>query len=171
MCRTPIIRARWASSTKFSRADDSVRMLSLVAGVVTVLALLAAGAGLIALRKQHEAESEAQQALRAQSQMLTGAAAGHLQAADIPGAQDIIYEVLASRRFGAARSAAAINVFQEARAADMPCAMHSASTCCASGPLRWSLPTLHGSDVPNSPKLAVPGRNNSNIDGTRTARW
>ena len=114
-----------------SQADDkrmrsrSVRVLSLVVGVVTVLALLATGAGLIALRKQHEAESQAQQALLAQSQMLTGAAAGHLQDADIPGAQSIIYEVLASRRFGAARSAAAINVFQEARAADMRLAVLS----------------------------------------------
>ena len=53
----------------------SVRVLALVAGVVTVLALLASGAGLIALQKQHEAESQAQLALAAQLRLLTDAAA------------------------------------------------------------------------------------------------
>ena len=105
-----------------SQTDDrrirsrSVRVLALVAGVVTVLALLASGAGLIALKKQREAESQAQRALAAQLRLVTDTAARHLADGDVPGAQAIIVEVLANPN--AARSASAINVYQEARAAD-----------------------------------------------------
>jgi len=107
-----------------SQADDkrirsrSVRMLSLVASVVTVLALLAFGAGWIALQKQHEAESQAQRVLEAQSRTLTAVAAGHLKDTDVSGAQGIILQVLANRHSSGARLASAIDVFQEARAAD-----------------------------------------------------
>ena len=96
----------------------SVRVLALVAGVVTVLALLASGAGLIALQKQHEAESQAQLALAAQLRLLTDEAADYLRDGNVSGAQGIIVEVLANRDSPAARSASAINVFQEVRAAD-----------------------------------------------------
>ena len=50
--------------------------------------------------------------------------------------------------------------------AGTPCAMHSASTCCRSGPLRWSTVDAAGlglEDEATSPD--VPGRNNSKIDG------
>ena len=96
----------------------SVRVLALVAGVVTVFALLASGAGLIALQKQHEAESQAQLALAAQLRLLTDEAADYLRDGNVSGAQGIIVEVLANRDSPAARSASAINVFQEVRAAD-----------------------------------------------------
>ncbi len=96
----------------------SVRVLALVAGVVTVLALLASGAGLIALKKQHEAESQAQLALTAQLRLLTDEAADNLRDGNVADAQGIIVEVLSNRDSRAARSAAAINVFQEVRAAD-----------------------------------------------------
>src|SRR4030095_4969150 len=96
----------------------SVRVLAIVAGVVTVLALLASGAGLIALQKQHEAESQAQLALAAQLRLLTDTAARHLMDGNVAGAQGIIVEVLANPNSPAARSASAINVFQEVRAAD-----------------------------------------------------
>jgi len=96
----------------------SVRVLAVVAGVVTILALLAAGAGLIALQKQHEAEAQAQIALAAQSRLLTEAAARHLKDGNVADAQVIIGEVLANRNSAAARSPSAINVFQEVRAAD-----------------------------------------------------
>ena len=96
----------------------SVRVLALVAGVVTVLALLASGAGLIALQKQHEAESQAQLALAAQLRLLTDEAADQLMDENVSDAQAIIVEVLANRNSPAARSATAINVFQEVRAAD-----------------------------------------------------
>jgi WD40 repeat protein len=96
----------------------SVRVLAVVAGVVTFLALLAAGAGLIAVQKQHEAEAQAQIALVAQSRLLTEAAARQLKDGDVADAQIIIGEVLASQVSTAARSPSAINVFQEVRAAD-----------------------------------------------------
>ena len=96
----------------------SVRVLALVAGVVTVLALLASGAGLIALQKQREAESQAQLALAAQLRLLTDEAADYLRDGNVSGAQGIIVEVLANPNSPAARSASAINVFQEVRAAD-----------------------------------------------------
>ena len=96
----------------------SVRVLALVAGVVTVLALLASGAGWIALQKQHEAESQAQLALAAQLRLLTSTAARHLMDGNVSSAQGIIVEVLANGDSPAARSATAINVFQEVRAAD-----------------------------------------------------
>jgi WD40 repeat protein len=96
----------------------SVRVLALVAGAVTILALLASGAGLIALQKQHEAEAQAQLAIAAQLRLLTDAAARHLEDGNASAAQGIIVEVLANRDSPAARSATAINVFQEVRAAD-----------------------------------------------------
>jgi WD40 repeat protein/TPR repeat protein len=96
----------------------SVRVLALVAGAVTILALLASGAGLIALQKQHEAEAQAQLALAAQLRLLTDAAARHLEDGNASAAQGIIVEVLTNRDSPAARSATAINVFQEVRAAD-----------------------------------------------------
>ena len=114
-----------------SKADDkrmrnrSVRVLSIVASVVTVLAILALGAGLIALQKKHEAQLQTLQTLEAQSRSLTEAAIGHLKDGDIAGAQGIIFEVLTSRDSSMAWSASAINVFQEARAADKQLAVLS----------------------------------------------
>ena len=96
----------------------AVRVLALVAGVVTVLALLASGAGLIAMQKQREAESQAQLTLAAQLRLVTDAAARHLTDGNVASAQAIIVEVLTNRNSPAARSASAISVFQEARAAD-----------------------------------------------------
>ena len=119
----------------------SVRVLALVAGVVTVLALLASGAGLIALQKQHEAESQAQLALAAQLRLLTDAAARHLMDGNVAGAQGIIVEVLANRNSPAARSASAINVFQEVRAADARLAVlsgHGGAVIGAALLARWA---------------------------------
>jgi WD40 repeat protein len=107
-----------------SAADDkrlrsrSVRLLSAVAGVVTVLAILASAAGLIASQKQREAELQTQRTLEAQSRLLTEAARGYLKDGDVPGAQGIIFEVLANRPSRETTLASAINEFQEARAAD-----------------------------------------------------
>jgi WD40 repeat protein len=107
-----------------SAADDkrlrgrSVRILTAVTGVVTVLAVLASAAGLIAFRKQHEAELQTQQTLEAQSRLLTETASGYLKDGDVSRAQGIIFEVLANRPSREATLASAINVFQEARATD-----------------------------------------------------
>ena len=88
-------------------------------GMVTILSAVASGAAVIAFHKQHEAEFEATQALQAQSQLLTQAAAQRLKDADVTSAQGIILEVLTSPRFTAARTAAANSVFQDIRGADV----------------------------------------------------
>ncbi len=107
-----------------SEADDkrlhsrSVRVLTAVTVIVTALAILASAAGLIAVRKEHEAQLQTQRTLEAQSRLLTQTASGYLKDGDVSGAQGIIFAVLANRAARDATSSAAINVFQEARAAD-----------------------------------------------------
>jgi WD40 repeat protein len=94
------------------------RVAAAIAGLVTVLAIVASGSGLIAVRKQHEAEYQATQALQAQSRLLTQAAAQRLKDGDVAGAQGIILEVLTNPEFAHVRAAAALSVFQDIRAAD-----------------------------------------------------
>jgi eukaryotic-like serine/threonine-protein kinase len=108
------------------------RLAAAVAGIVGVLAIIASGAGLIAVRKQHEAEFQkhqadyqrqqadyqAGQALQALSRLLTEAAAQRLKNGDVAGAQGVILDVLTNPKFPGQHSAAAISVFQEIRAAD-----------------------------------------------------
>jgi len=120
------ISARPASSAyrmiKFIRRH---RVAAVVAGMMTVLAVLASGAGLIAVRKQHEAEYQAAQTLQAQSRLLTQAAAQRLKDGDVAGAQGIILEVLTNPRFASLRAPAANSVFQDVRAADVQLAVLS----------------------------------------------
>ena len=60
-----------------------------------MLSIVASGAALIAVRKQHEAQYQSwTQALQAQSRLLTEAAAQRLKDSDVAGAQGIILEVL-----------------------------------------------------------------------------
>jgi len=115
------------------------RLAAAVAGIVGVLAIIASSAGLIAVRKQHEAEYEkhqadyqrqqadyqAGQALQALSRLLTEAAARRLKNGDITGAQDVILDVLTNPKFPGQHSAAATSVFQEIRAADAQLAVLS----------------------------------------------
>jgi WD40 repeat protein len=107
-----------------SAADDrrmrsrSVRVLVAVASVVTVLAILAGAAGLIAVRKEHEAQLQTHLTLDAQARSLTEAARGRLKDGDVAGAQGIIIEVLTDRRAGEVLPQSAVTVFQDARAAD-----------------------------------------------------
>ena len=111
------IDPRLANYIELSAIDDerirgrSFRILAIVAGVIAVLALIASGAALTA-------RFQVEQTLRAQSRLLVETASEHLKEGDVPGAQGIILEVLAGRHFGKMQYAAAINVFQEARAAD-----------------------------------------------------
>ena len=67
----------------------------------------------------------AAQALQAQSQMLTQAAAQRLKDSDVAGAQGIILEVLTNPAFAQVHTPAAISVFQEVRAADAQLAVLS----------------------------------------------
>jgi WD40 repeat protein len=105
--------------------NRSVRVLSGLAGVVTILALLAGTAGLIAVRNEHEAERQTLRTIEAQSRSLTEAADGHLRDGDVAGAQGIVLEVLAGLRPGEHPQPAAINVYQNARAADLELAVLS----------------------------------------------
>jgi len=105
---------------KFIRRN---RLATAVAGMLAVLGIAASGAGLIAVRKQHEAEFHAAQALQAQSRLLVQAAAQRLKDSDVGGAQDIILEVLTNPTFAQSRTAAALSVFQDIRAADLQLAV------------------------------------------------
>jgi WD domain, G-beta repeat len=96
----------------------SLRVLTAVATVVAVLAIVALGAGRLASRKQHEAEYQAAQTLKAQARLLTEAAAQRLKDSDLVGAQGIILEVLTNPEFAQGHTPTAISVFQEIRAAD-----------------------------------------------------
>lgn len=107
-----------------SAADDrrmrsrSVRVLVAVASVVAVLAILAGAAGLVAVRKEHEAQLQTHLTLEAQARSLTEAARGRLKDGDVAGAQSIIIEVLTEQRAGDVLPQSAVTVFQDARAAD-----------------------------------------------------
>jgi WD40 repeat protein/serine/threonine protein kinase len=101
------------------------RIAAVVAGMVTVLAIAASGAGLIAVRQKREAEYQAAQALQAQSRLLTQAAAQRLKDSDVAGAQGIILEVLTNPAFARVHTPAANSVFQDIRAADMQLAVLS----------------------------------------------
>jgi WD40 repeat protein/TPR repeat protein len=103
----------------------SFRVLSAVATVVAVLAIVALGAGWLASRKQHEAEYQTAQTLKAQARLLTEAASQRLKDSDMVGAQGIILEVLTSPEFAQGHTPAAISVFQEIRAADAQLAVLS----------------------------------------------
>jgi WD40 repeat protein len=111
------------------------RLAAAVAGTVSVFAIATSVAGLIAVRKQHEAEYQrheaeyqAAQALQAQSRLLTESAAQRLKNADVAGAQGIILEVLTNSAFARMHTPAAISVFQDIRAADMQMAVLSRHT-------------------------------------------
>ena len=103
----------------------TVRVLAAVASVVTLLAVVALGAGWIASKKQHEAEYQAAETLKAQSGLLVEAAGQRLSESDVAGAQGIILAVLTNPGFAQGRTPAAISVFQEIRAADVQLAVLS----------------------------------------------
>jgi WD40 repeat protein len=101
------------------------RIATLVTAMVVLLGVITSVAGLVAVRKEHEAEFQAAQAREAQSRALTQAAAQRLRDQDIAVAQGIILEVLTNPAFAHARFAAAIGVFQEIRASDAQLAVLS----------------------------------------------
>ena len=101
------------------------RLAAVIAGIVIAFSIITSGAGLIAVRKQREAEYQTAQALQAQSRLLTQAAAQRLKDADVAGARSVILEVLTNPRFARTRTPAAISVFQDVRAADAQIAVLS----------------------------------------------
>jgi WD40 repeat protein len=97
-------------SAKRARRASRARQLAVLS--IMVLAIVAVAFGLVASTQRNAA-------LQAQQRSLTQTAAARLRAGDVPGALGIILDVL--RRQAARRSYTpeALNVFQEARAADM----------------------------------------------------
>jgi len=93
--------------------------------MLTILAIVASGAGLIAVRQKHEAQFQADRALQAQSQLLIQAAAQRLKDSDVVGAQRIILEVLTNPGFPQGHTPVAMSLFQEVRAADAQLAVLS----------------------------------------------
>jgi eukaryotic-like serine/threonine-protein kinase len=121
----PIIARAQNSAYQIGKFIRRHQVAAVVAGMVTALAIAASGAGLIAVRKQHEAEYQTDQTLKAQSRLLTQAAAQRLKDSDVAGAQGIILEVLRNPAFAQVRAPAAISVFQDVRAADAQLAVLS----------------------------------------------
>ncbi|HTB87194.1 MAG TPA: protein kinase, partial [Steroidobacteraceae bacterium] len=101
------------------------RFATAFVGMVTALSVVASGAALIAVKQKREAEHQAAETLKAQSRLLTQAAAQRLKNDDVAGAQGIILEVLTGSEFAQSPTPAAISVFQEARAADAKLAVLS----------------------------------------------
>jgi len=101
-------------------------------GMVTVLSVLASAAALTALKQKREAELQRREAehqaaetRKAQARLLTQAAAQRLKDKDVARAQGIILAVLTGPEFAQSHTPAAINVFQEIRAADAQLAVLS----------------------------------------------
>jgi serine/threonine protein kinase len=87
-------------------------------GTIGIL-ILTLAAGLAATSYEAKVASlQRDTARRAQSRLLTEAAAQRLKDADVAGAQGIILEVLRNPQFAADHTPAAISVFQDTRAAD-----------------------------------------------------
>ena len=121
----PVVARAKNSAYQIGKFIRRHRVAAVVAGMIISLAIAASGAGLIAVRKQHEAEYQTAQTLQAQSRLLTQAAAQRLKDSDLSGAQGIILEVLRNPAFARSPPAAAISVFQDMRAADAQLAVLS----------------------------------------------
>ena len=96
----------------------SIRVLATVAVVVTLLAIFA-------FEREHAAQYQEAQTLKAQSRLLTEAAAQRFKDSDVAGAQGIILEVLTNPELAHGHTPAAIAVFQEVRAGDRQLAVVS----------------------------------------------
>jgi serine/threonine protein kinase/TPR repeat protein len=108
-------------------AASGVLLLTLAGGLIATSyeARIAAVQRDAAAVQRDVAAAQRDAALQAQSRLLTEAAAQHLKDSDVAGAQGIILEVLTNPQFAAARTPAAISVFQEMRAADAELAVLS----------------------------------------------
>jgi WD40 repeat protein len=105
-----------ARSERRVRAANRARQFGF--WLIAVLAIAASGAGLLASKKQHEAEYQAAETLKAQRRLLVESASQRFNHADMAGAQGILLEVLANPGAGQVRTPDQINLFQKIRAAD-----------------------------------------------------
>jgi WD40 repeat protein len=117
--RHDVVSARTAGPVvqlhKFLRRH---RLVAAIGALVLALAVLASGAGVVAIRRGQEAERQARQALLAQSRLVTEAAAQLLRDEDVARAQALILEVFTNPDFAAGRTAWARGVLNGVRAAD-----------------------------------------------------
>ena len=100
------------------RVRRTTRIKQTIFAIITLLAVAASGAGWVASKKQHEAEYQVAETLKAQARLLVETAARRLKDGDVTGAQGIIVEVLTNPEFAQSHAPMAISVFQEIRAAD-----------------------------------------------------
>ena len=121
----PIIARPASAADQLRKFIRRHRIAAAAGGAVAMLAVVTSGAGVIAVRKQHEAEYQqrqaeyqTQQALKAESRLLTEVAAQRLKESDLAGARRLILDVLTNPLYQRGLSPAAISVFQDIRAAD-----------------------------------------------------
>jgi WD40 repeat protein len=114
----PVLARPASASYQVGKFIRRHRVATAGAMLVGLLAIVASASAMIALRQEKAAEILALQALQAQARLLTQAAAQRLKDGDLGSAQDIILEVLTNPSFASSRTAAAISVFQDVRAAD-----------------------------------------------------
>jgi WD40 repeat protein/TPR repeat protein len=100
------------------RVRRTTRIKQAAVGVIATLAVVASIAGWIATKKQHEAELQTAQTLKAQFRLLTEAAAEHLKDDDIAFARGVILEVLKNPQSMHPPDPTAVSVFQQIRAND-----------------------------------------------------
>jgi WD40 repeat protein len=100
------------------RALRNTRLKRLAMGTIASLAVAATIAGWLATRRQHEAEFQTAETLKAQYRLLTQSAADRLKEGDVSKALAIILEVLRSVPLSRQHDATAVNVFQKSRARD-----------------------------------------------------
>jgi WD40 repeat protein/serine/threonine protein kinase len=127
------VSARPASTTyQLRRFIRRHRAVAAVAALVGASAVVATIAGIVAVRRQHDAEYQqrqaqyqTQQALQAQGRLLTEVAAERLRDGDVAGAQRIILDVLTNPGLPQGRTPQATSIFQQSRAADAQLAVLS----------------------------------------------
>ena len=107
------------------RVRRTMRIKQAIFAIMTLLAVAASGAGWVASKKQHEAEYQVAETVKAQARLLVETAALRLKDGDVAGAQGIIVEVLTNPEFAQEHAPNAISVFQEIRAADKQLAVLS----------------------------------------------
>jgi WD40 repeat protein len=110
------VREFLSRSERRVRSANRARLFAV--WLIAALAIAASGAGLLASKKQHEAEYQAAETLKAQRRLLVESASQRFNHADIGGAQGILLEVLANPGVRQVRTPDEINLFQKIRASD-----------------------------------------------------
>ena len=111
--------ARQFAQESAMRSLRAMRVRQLAVLSITALAVMAVVFGLYAQHSDNIASRQRDAAFEAQQRSLTQTAAARLNTGDVAGAVGIILEILADRSGQRRYNADAVNVFEEARAADV----------------------------------------------------